>query len=375
MIHNIFHTENVLNGRFACYAKRHSKYRYSLRGIPPDAFWRDGTDSSFLQKYILEKTPARVYAIAGQSRISPIGIDFGLALRDHHGHEADQQDRDSAIQRVFSGDSWFEPFPGSNHIAKILETIEPPIHPSTGQASRQSARAPVWLARQTDKFGIRFGFGGHHCLRETRTISDRIQSQETGQTIVSPTVLLRSQSSGVPAWFFAARQHDRRHWGRGVHENMPGQSARRYCQKPDSVPHGFRILWTTTRQIPRRVWLRLRHRCQRIFPDKSPSAKMQISTAGQWMGSGGILRQCPSEVGQSASLRGGAPSYSPRSCGSQTVDVVQRPPVCLPCIHHQSANVSMAGVPVLQPKGNDRKEQSGIPIRLSFGQNPDKYYG
>ena len=373
MINRIYHTESVLNGRFACYAKRHPKYRCSLRGIPPDALWRDGVDPSFLQKHLLEEAFARIYAIARQSRIPPIGIDPGLALRDHHGHEADQQDRNSAIQRIFPGNSWFEPFSGSNHIAKILETIESSIHPSTGQASGQPARASVWIAKQADKFGVRSGFGGHHHLRETRRISNRIQSQETRQTIVPSIVLLRSQPSRILAWFFAARQHDRSHRGRGVHEHMPGQSAQRYCQKPDPLPHGFRILWTKTRQIPRRVWLWLRHRCQRIRPDQSPSAKMQIPTAGQWMGSWGILCQCPSEVGQSTSLRGGSPSYSPRSRGSQTVDFVQRPQVCLPCVYHQSANVSMAGVPVLQPQSNDREKQSGIPIRLSSGRNPNKH--
>src|SRR3989338_1657638 len=373
MSHRICYTENVLNGRFACYAKRYSKYRCSLRGSPPDTLWRDAVDSSFLQKYLLEETFARVYAVARQSRIPPFRIDSGFALRDHHGHEADQQDRSPAIQRIFFGDSWLEPFSGSNHIAKIFETIESPIRSTTGQASRQPEGLSVLFAKQTDKSGIRFGFGGYHYLRETRRIANRIQSQKTRQTIVSSLVLLRSQSPRILAWFFAAWQYDRCHWSRGVHENLSGQSTQRYCQKPGSIPNGLRILWTKNCQIPRRVWLRLRHRCQRIFSDQSPSAKMQISTAGQWMGSWGILCQCPSEVGQSASLRGGSPSYSQRSCGSQTVDFVQRPQICLSCLYYQSANVAMAGVPVLQSKGNHREKQSGIPVRLSSWKNPNKH--
>ena len=372
MIDKNLHTESVQKGRFVCYAQGHSKYRCSLRGIPPDALRRDALDRPFLQKDTFEETFARDYPAARPSRLSSFRTDPGFDLRDHHGYEADQQNRDPAIQRILFGDPWVELFSGSNHVAKVFETIEPSIHPSTGKASRQSAGLPVWISEQTDKFDIRFGLGGHHRLWQTRKVSNRIQSQETRQAVVPPVVLLRIQPPGILARFFAARQYDRRYRSGGVHESLSGQSAKRYCQKQDPAAYGFGILWPEARQIPRRIWLWLRHRCQRIYSDQSPSAQMQIPTAGQWLGGGRILRQYPSEMGQFASVHRGSASYSGRSCGSKAVDFVQRPQVRLSCIRHQSDNVPMASIPILQPKGNDRKKQSGIPIRLSVRQNPNK---
>ena len=368
-------TENVQKGRFASHAQRNPEFQISVRGNPSDTLRRDVPDSSFLQKDRSEETNPKEFgsALFSQSnRISFFGTDPGFALCDHNGHEEDQQDRGVAIQRILFGNSWFESFSRSKYVAQIFETIESSIHSSTGQASRQSAGIPFWIAEQTDQFGVRFGFGGDHCVWQTRRISSGIQSQETRKTIVSSLVLLRSKSSRILARFSAAGQHDRGYGSRSVYENLSGQGTQRYCQKSDSVPNGFRILRAKKCQIPRRFWLRLRDCRQRICPDQDRSATMQIPTSRQWLGGRGILCQDPSEVGSSPSFYCGSPSYSPRSRGSQTIDFVQRYQVCLSCLYHQSRNVTLASVSILQSKGNNRKKQSGIFIRLSFRQNPNK---
>lgn len=376
MAHKTLAIENILEVWFVSHAQRTAKNPMSLRGNPSDSFWWDGLDSSFLQKDRSQKTNPEEFGSALSSRSIPIPclrIDSGDIVRDYHGTQAHQQNRDPAVQRIFSGDSGIESFPGSNNIAKIFETIESAGDSTVGQTARQSARLFVGIAPKAHESDLRHRFGGDHDLWQTRRSQSRLQSQEAGQTIVSSALLLRGASARILAWNAAPRQRQFLYGNHRVLASLSGQNAIGDRQKPDSFQNGFGILRTENHPIPRRVWLRLRHRGQRIFSDQNSGTKVPVPKTPERLGSRRILREHQSKMEQPASLYRGTASHPRRPARSQTIDFVQRPQVRLSCVRYQSRYFSLASLSVLLSTSHHREKQSRVSLRLSPGQGSYSY--
>ena len=372
MVYQILQTENALKVKFVSYAQRNPKYPFSLRRKPFDSLRWNGFDSSFLQEDQSQETNPKEFGAALSSPTIPISflrIDPGIVVRHHYGIEANQQDRNPAIQRILFGDLGIEPFPGSNDFAEIPETAESTGDSSIGKASRQPARLPLESAQQTHQPDFRSGFGSDYPLRPTTRGTSWIQSQKARKTVLSSALLFRSASSGILARNSAP---GKRRFGYGscqIFEGLPFQGAARYSQKPHSLPDGFGILRTKNNPFPRRYGMRVCHRGQRISHYQSQSAEMPIPDTQQWLGNRGILRKHSSEMGQPAQVYCGPASYPGRSSRSQTTDFVQRHQACLPYFRDQPQDVGLASVSVLQSQSHYRKKQPRIPLRLSPGQN------
>ncbi len=366
--------ENTLNVKFVRYAKRNPKYSSSLRGKSSDSLRGNVVDSSFLQKNQFEKTDSRQYPyVSTKPKISFFGIDRSFVVRDHHGTQTDQQDRDIAVQRIFPGDSWVELFPGTNDVAKIFEAIESADDPAIGQTARQSARVSVGIAQEAHQPDLRYRFGGDYDLRQATRRSGWIQSQKERTMFVPSVVLLRGAPAGILAWNPASGQRQFLYGNHRVLEDLSGQSAVGYRPKPHSFSHGFWILRIKNHPIPRRVWLRLHDRGQRILSDQDSGAAVPIPKIPKRLGSRRILREHQSKVEQPAPLYRGAAPHSRRPAGSQTTQIVQRHQIHLSYLRHQSQNVSLASLSVLLSPSHHRKKQSRISLRLSSRQDSYSY--
>ena len=102
-LYKVQDTENILEVWFVQHTQRYSKDSVSLRGNAPDPLWRDGADSQFLQEDQTQKTSSRQslpILFPPSTKVSRFRIDPGVALRDHHGHEAHQQDRVEFMKRL-----------------------------------------------------------------------------------------------------------------------------------------------------------------------------------------------------------------------------------------------------------------------------------
>ena len=71
-------------------------------------------------------------------------------------------------------------------------------------------------------------------------------------------------------------------------------------------------------------------------------------------------------------VHGGSQAYTGGSDRGQAVDLVQGQKVHLPHFCHQSQNLSLASLSVLQTQSHHRKKQPGIPLRLPHGRNPHR---
>ena len=125
-------------GYFMPDAKRHAKNRFFLRRNPHHSLWWDVADSAFLQPVETALVDSEIREHSRPRCSLPSCRDgHGLDVCHHHGAAQNQQDRDLAVQRGFSGDAGAHTFSRPIYLAAVLEALACQIYPPVGQASRQ----------------------------------------------------------------------------------------------------------------------------------------------------------------------------------------------------------------------------------------------
>lgn len=367
-------TETPPEGNFVSDAKRCSKNPIQLRRNPLDSLWRNVVDSAFLQQAGFETVVAKIYRFRSEKFFFPSQrVYLGIDVCHYHGAPANQQDRDIAIQWSFPGDVGIESVSRSIYLAEVLETTQSQSHSSIGSSSRQSPESIVEFAQTSKQSGVRFGFGCDYGVWKTTRSQNRLQSQETWQAILSSPVLLRSSLARILAWIVESGQHSFHHGSHPFLESLFGKSSYDHRQNSHTISDGFWILQPTSDPIPRREWVWICYCRQGISTPQSQSTAMPIQSFERWLGSRRVLGKSASSLAKTASLCGRA-TPSPRgSHRVQTIDFLQRQKVFLSSVRYQSENDTLESVSFLSPKSHYRKEQSRVPLRLSFRQNPYRY--
>lgn len=363
--------ENTPRGNFVRYAKRYSKNWILLRQSWSFSFWRHVVDSDFLQKDRSQKTsPGSYPPSTKEQRLPSFRTYLGSAVLCHHGPQTHQQDRDFAIQRSFSADVGTAEVPGSVDPEAIPRAIVATGHSSDRPFARQLARSTFLVTAQTPQPDLRYRF--HRCcpLRQTGECPDRIQPQEARSPFLSPNRLFRVTLSRILARFLETRQRGLVNWHHRIPQGLPCQGPLRHCHEQGTLSHGLRILQPACCRFPRRSWLWLRHRCQRISNRQDPGPRLSFSSAPKRLGSRRIPCAHSSELCRSSPFRGCSQTNSRRSTRSQTAPTFSGQKVRLPHLRDKSHNDPLARVSFLQSSGCYRKEQPRTSLRLPARENP-----
>lgn len=368
-----FYTLNAPMVYFVCNAKRYSKFRIFIRGIPHNPLWRNVVNSSFLQMLNSKEIIARASSMFfPQSRLPYIRIIPLLDVRNHHGTATHQQDGDSSIQWLLSSDAWPATIPRKVYASSISQAPADSGYSAICSAPRQPQKSSVCSSIPSPQFDFRSGLHRHRYLRRATEGGRRLQSKETRSTLVSSLAVLRGMLSGVLAWQPSPRQYCRCNRCYTVHQDMFGEGTIHNRKKSNTVPHGFRLLFSAYHQLSGCCRLLLRHCRKRIQTDQTTGMRLHISANGWRMGSGGVSGENSSSRQRRAPLccRQKANTFGQRRC--RAVDIVQTPEIRLSCIRHQSAAQSLARVPFLQSSSDNRKKYPRTHVRLSTWQNTNQ---
>ncbi len=378
--------QNVLLGRFVeqslnpllfpfLYAKRLENPAFILPRYSSHSLRRNGASSAFLQQAQTSVVATTLYqGPSTQGRLSSLRHDYGSSVYYHGWSSENQQDRNPPIQ-------WSIPFSvGASslsrpiHASAIPQTVSSQNYPSTCCLARSASGQVVCSTQTQNLAGLRFRFRGPNHLWQTSICPSRLQSQKTGQTLLSPDSMLRGPSSGVLAWFSTSWKLRCCYRGRAFYQSLSLQSSRDHCPVSHPISGGFWAFQQKSGRTsrPRRLWL---CDCGQTLPhDQIPGFGMPFPKTQKRLGDSRISIS-------TSSLEGFPPlyccstSHPRRSCGGQTTHPLQVQKICLPCLGHQFEDSSLESLEILRPEGHHRKECPGTPLRLSSGQDSNRRLG
>src|SRR5215472_12219129 len=152
-------TQSYLLGRFVCRQELHVFFFHRpaqspaniaslLPGDLSHPLWWDGAVAAFLQQAAASAFVTTVAAdVATQRRLSSVRPRAGFVVHHHGWPAADQQTRDSAIQRNLSLLAGTPSVSGSVYPTPSPQTDEYPVRPSACQLARSIARSTLSSAR------------------------------------------------------------------------------------------------------------------------------------------------------------------------------------------------------------------------------------